>query len=70
MAVTGSNIELLDTFLSSPSNVYMGIAKGVLRYIKGTTDLGLWYLNSGVVKLESYHVDIEEVELDGYADSD
>lgn len=32
---------LLSRFMSSPSNVHMGIAKRVLKYIRGTTDLGI-----------------------------
>jgi len=49
---------LLSRFMSSPSNIHMGIAKRVLKYIRETTDLGIWYLNTGGVKLI------------GYADSD
>ncbi|WJZ92889.1 hypothetical protein VitviT2T_011862 [Vitis vinifera] len=50
--------SLLSRFMSSPSNVHMGVAKRVLKYVKGTTNLGIWYLKTGGVK------------LDGYADSD
>ncbi|WKA11188.1 hypothetical protein VitviT2T_028713 [Vitis vinifera] len=50
--------SLLSRFLSSPRNVHMGVAKRVLKYVKGTTNLGIWYLKIGGVK------------LDGYADSD
>ncbi|KAL6332552.1 hypothetical protein AAG906_008972 [Vitis piasezkii] len=50
--------SLLSRFLSSPRNVHMGVAKRVLKYVKGTTNLGIWYLKTGGVK------------LDGYADSD
>ncbi|KAL3612663.1 hypothetical protein D5086_003683 [Populus alba] len=49
---------LLSRFMSSPSNVHMGVAKRILKYIKGTTDLGILYSKSGGVKLS------------GYADSD
>ncbi|KAL6325072.1 hypothetical protein AAG906_022280 [Vitis piasezkii] len=28
-------------FMSSPSNVHMGVAKRVLKYVKGTTNLGI-----------------------------
>jgi len=34
---------LLSRFMSSPSNVHMGVAKRVLKYIKGTADLDIWY---------------------------
>ncbi|WJZ90555.1 hypothetical protein VitviT2T_009691 [Vitis vinifera] len=50
--------SLLSRFLSSPRNVHMGVAKRVLKYVKGTTNLGIWYLKTGGVK------------LDGYVDSD
>jgi len=32
---------LLSRFMSSPSNIHMGIAKRVLKYIRGITDLGI-----------------------------
>nr|CAN72453.1 hypothetical protein VITISV_008931 [Vitis vinifera] len=50
--------SLLSRFMSSPSNAHMGVAKRVLKYVKGTKNLGIWYLKTGGVK------------LDGYADSD
>jgi hypothetical protein len=34
---------LLSRFMSSPNNVHMGVANRVLKYIRGTTDLGIWY---------------------------
>ena len=40
--------------MSSPSNVHMGIAKRVLQYVRGTTNLDIWYLKTGRVKLEGY----------------
>ena len=49
---------LLSRFMSSPSNVHIGVAKRVLKYVKGTTNLGIWYLKT------------EGVKLDGYVDSD
>ncbi|RVW91874.1 Retrovirus-related Pol polyprotein from transposon RE1 [Vitis vinifera] len=49
---------LLSRFMSSPSNVRMGVAKRVLKYVRGTPNLGVWYLK------------IEGVKLDGYADGD
>ncbi|XP_074335961.1 secreted RxLR effector protein 161-like [Apium graveolens] len=63
-------VELSKGFISSQSNVHLEIAKRVLRYINGTINLGTWYLNSGRVKLDGYHVDMKEVKLDCYADSD
>ncbi|KAL6315072.1 hypothetical protein AAG906_030925 [Vitis piasezkii] len=46
--------SLLSRFLSSPSNVHMRVAKRVLKYVKGTTNLGIWYLKTGGVKLDDY----------------
>ena len=51
-------VGLLSRFMSSPSNVHMGVVKRVLKYVRGTINLGIWYLKIGGVK------------LDGYADSD
>ena len=45
---------LLSRFMSSPSNVHMGVAKRVLRYIRGTSDLGIWYSKTGGVNLIGY----------------
>ena len=45
---------LLSRFMSSPSNNHMRIAKMVLKYIRGTTDLGIWYSKIGGVKLIGY----------------
>ncbi|WJZ82104.1 hypothetical protein VitviT2T_001894 [Vitis vinifera] len=33
---------LLSRFMSSPNNVHMGVAKRVLKYVRGTTNLGIW----------------------------
>ena len=32
----------------------MGVAKRVLKYVRGTTNLGIWYLKTGGVKLDGY----------------
>ncbi|RVW53770.1 Retrovirus-related Pol polyprotein from transposon TNT 1-94 [Vitis vinifera] len=45
---------LLSRFMSSPSNVDMGVAKSVLKYVRSTTNLGIWYLKTGGVKLDGY----------------
>ncbi|RVW12561.1 Retrovirus-related Pol polyprotein from transposon TNT 1-94 [Vitis vinifera] len=44
----------LSRFMSSPSNVHMGVSKSVLKYVKGTKNLGIWYLKTGGVKLDGY----------------
>ena len=44
--------------MQSPGKVHYGVAKRVLKYIKGTFDHGLWYMKSDTNKLQ------------GYADSD
>ena len=49
---------LLSRFMSSPSNIHIGVAKRVLKYIRGTSDLGILYSKTG------------GVSLTGYADSD
>lgn len=48
---------LLSRFMSSPSNVHMRVTQRVqvLKYVRGTTNLGIQYLNiTGGVKLDSY----------------
>jgi hypothetical protein len=46
--------DLLSRFMSSPSNVHIGVAKKVLKYIRGTTNLGIWYSKIGGFKLIGY----------------
>ena len=46
-------VGLLSRFLSSPSNIHMGIAKRVLKYIRGKIDLGIWYLYIKHIMLEN-----------------
>jgi hypothetical protein len=46
--------SLLSKFMTSPNNIHMGVAKRVLKYIKGTTNLGIWYSKTGGVKLIGY----------------
>ena len=46
--------SLLSRFMSSPSNVHMGVAKSVLKYVRGTTNLGIWYLKTRGIKLDGY----------------
>ncbi|RVW71674.1 Retrovirus-related Pol polyprotein from transposon TNT 1-94 [Vitis vinifera] len=50
--------SLLSRFMNSPSKIHFGVAKRVLRYIRGTFDYGLWFVKK------------ESKELQGYADSD
>ncbi|RVW29068.1 Retrovirus-related Pol polyprotein from transposon TNT 1-94 [Vitis vinifera] len=42
---------LLSRFMSSPSNVHMGVATSVLKYVRGTTNLGIWPGTSSPTKL-------------------
>ena len=50
--------SLLSRFMHSPSQVHFGVAKRVLRYVKGTADYGIWFTPS------------ENGLLQGYCDSD
>ena len=50
--------SLLSRFMHSPSKIHFGVAKRVLRYIRGIFDYGLWFVKK------------ESKELQGYADSD
>ena len=50
--------SLLSRFMHSPGQVHFGVAKKVLRYVKGTADYGIWFTPS------------ENGLLQGYCDSD
>lgn len=45
--------SLLSRFMHSPSVTHLGVGKRVLRYIRGTTDFGIWY-NKGDGKIEGF----------------
>lgn len=49
--------SLLSRFMQSPSLTHFGVGKRVLRYLKGTFDLGIWYHKSSG-------------KLEGFVDSD
>ncbi|GAU33542.1 hypothetical protein TSUD_143350 [Trifolium subterraneum] len=53
--------SLLSRFMHSPSQVHLGAAKRVLRYIKGTTDYGLCFLKNENEDLQGYIVTELEV---------
>ena len=44
--------------MTSPSKVHFGVAKRILRYLKGTLDFGIWFESTA------------DLNLFGYCDSD
>ncbi|XP_042418546.1 secreted RxLR effector protein 161-like [Zingiber officinale] len=46
--------SLLSRFMQSPSHFHLGAAKRVLRYVQGTTDLGLSFQNNHALNLVGY----------------
>ncbi|KAH1073465.1 hypothetical protein J1N35_025793, partial [Gossypium stocksii] len=40
--------------MSSPTNIYLGVAKRILKYVKGIISEGLNYLQAGSMKLTRY----------------
>ena len=46
--------SLLSSFVNEPSEVHMGTAKRVLRYLRGTTDYGVQFQPCSDVKLIAY----------------
>ncbi|XP_031254679.1 uncharacterized protein LOC116112705 [Pistacia vera] len=50
--------SIVSRFMSKPSEMHYKAAKWVLRYIKGTTELGIWFRRA------------EKFSLIGYLDSD
>src|SRR6266516_3713520 len=47
-------VSLCSRFLAKPTTAHMGIAKGVLRYLKGATDLGITYRRDNAENLFVY----------------
>ncbi|KAG6418595.1 hypothetical protein SASPL_120799 [Salvia splendens] len=45
---------MLSRFMNSPSQIHLGAAKRVLRYIKGTTNFGIKYVKGAQVNLQGY----------------
>ncbi|GLI70179.1 hypothetical protein VaNZ11_014807, partial [Volvox africanus] len=54
----GFALSMLSRFMAKPTKPAMGMAKGVLRYVAGTRNLGLQFRREG-----------KEI-IDGYCDSD
>uniref|UniRef100_A0A3Q7G1C4 Reverse transcriptase Ty1/copia-type domain-containing protein n=1 Tax=Solanum lycopersicum TaxID=4081 RepID=A0A3Q7G1C4_SOLLC len=51
-------LKLISRFMESPTSTYLKVTKRILRYLKGTIDLGLFYSSS------------DDFNLVGYCDSD
>ena len=46
--------SMLSRFMNSPSQIHLGAAKRVLRYIKGTTNFGIKYVKGAQINLQGY----------------
>lgn len=47
-------ISLLSRFMQAPSQVHLGVAKRMLRYIKRTVDYGIWFNREDQGQLMGY----------------
>jgi len=47
-------LSLISRFMNCPTELHMNAIKRVLRYLNGTTDLGILYKRNGTEKLEAY----------------
>ncbi|GAV78017.1 hypothetical protein CFOL_v3_21485, partial [Cephalotus follicularis] len=56
--------SLLSGFMQSPSKIHFGTVKRVLRYVRRTTHLGIWFRSNAKEDLTGL------IELKGYLDSD
>ena len=45
---------LLSRFMASPTQLHLGVAKRVLRYLKGTLECGIWYRRGAMSDLVAY----------------
>ncbi|XP_030551856.1 secreted RxLR effector protein 161-like [Rhodamnia argentea] len=46
--------SLLSRFMQSPNQIHFGATKRILRYLRGTTNYGIWYQPSAMAKLIGY----------------
>lgn len=51
-------VSLISRFMANPTELHFAVAKRIMRYVKGTLELGVWYQRGG------------NDELVGYTDSD
>jgi len=47
-------VSLISRFMSSPTESHWFAAKRILRYLKGTTELGIYYKKEGNTKVMAY----------------
>ena len=47
-------VSLISRFMASPTELYLQVAKKVLRYLKGTVDLEVFYRKEGNGELIAY----------------
>ncbi|XP_058106925.1 secreted RxLR effector protein 161-like [Magnolia sinica] len=47
-------VSLISRFMASPTELHLQAAKRVLRYLKGTVDLGIFYQKEGNGELMAY----------------
>nr|XP_043638341.1 secreted RxLR effector protein 161-like [Erigeron canadensis] len=52
------SVSMVSRFMHSPSKTHQGAVRRILRYVRGSTDFGLWYPKS------------KDVTLSGFSDSD
>jgi hypothetical protein len=62
-------VSLISRFMERPTSLHYEAVKRVFRYLKGTTELGIFYKRGGEEKLVGYKRGGEE-KLIGYSDSD
>lgn len=63
-------VSMLSQFLMNPSDEHWRGAKRLLRYLKGTKDVGLFFGYDSEVKFNGYSRGIKGAKLSGFTDSD
>lgn len=48
------SVEVCSRFQANPKESYLNAVKGILKYVKGTSKLGLWFANGSSNKLIGY----------------
>jgi hypothetical protein len=63
-------VSVLSQYLMNPSDDHWRAAKRLLRYLKGTADMGIYFGRESTVFFNGYSRGVKGVRVNGYTDAD